>query len=403
MTVLSLGRARTRRTTTDPALDRRLLLAWAAMFANVLPFAGGTAILPLPASVGQLVSQAALLLALLLALLANPRGLVRPNAYVVALSVMALLALMVSIHSIFMLGSTFRAVRFVGFVVVLWLLSPVWGRRDLALLRCHRICLMYLTASVLAGAAMAPGKAFSFDGRLSGVLWPIYPTQVAHHAAVLMGITVLLWMCKVVTDRGALLTVGLAVPVLLATHTRTALLAGTGALVVASASLLLGRSRARRAWLLGGFLAPCVGAVFASELLSWFLRGQSSQEAAGLTGRTTVWAAVLAQPRPRLEELFGSGMSNLSFRGLAIDSNWVGTYLDLGLFGILVEVVILVALLVAALTRHSGPGSAVAIFLVVYCVLSSTTETGMSGPSAYLLDLAVASSVLARPPQGGAR
>jgi hypothetical protein len=395
-----LGRGRTRRTTPDPALDRRLLLAWAATFLNVLPFAGVAMLLPIPGVVGQLISQGALPLALLLALLANPRGLVRPNAYVVLLSAMCLLALMVSLHNTFMLGSTFRAARFAGFVLVMWLLSPFWGRRDLALLRCHRICLTVVTASVVVGAVIAPGRAFSFDGRLAGVIWPMYPPGVAHYASVLTGITVLLWMCHVVSGRNAALTLGIAVPVLLAAHTRTALLGGAAALVVASASLLLARSRARRAWLWGGLVATGIAAVFASELASWFLRGQSTEEAAGLTGRTTVWSAVLSQSRPLHQQIFGSGMSNLSYSGLPIDSNWVGTYLDLGLVGVFIEMVLLAVLLVTALIRHSGPGSAVAMFLIVYCIFSSITETGMSGPSVYLLDLAVASAVLVRPRQG---
>jgi hypothetical protein len=397
MTVLTLGRGRTRRTSSDPALDRRLLLAWSATFLNVLPFSGVAVLLPIPGALGQLISQGALPLAVLLALLANPRGLLRPNAYVVLLSAMCLLALMVSLHNPFVLGSTFRAVRLAGFVLVLWLLSPFWGRRDLALLRCHRICLMVVTASVVVGGFIAPGKAFSFQGRLSGVIWPIYPTEVAHYASVLMGITVLLWMCQVVSGRSAALTLGMTIPVLLATHTRTALLGGAVALLVASASLLLARSRARRAWMWGGLVAPCVLAIFASELVSWFLRGQSSEEAAGLTGRTAVWSDVLSHPRPLSQQIFGSGMSNLSYDGLPIDSNWVGTYIDLGLVGVFIEMVILAVLLVTALTRPSGPGSAAAIFLVVYCIFASITQTGMSGPSVYLLDLAVASAVLMRP------
>jgi O-antigen ligase len=406
MTVLMLGRGRTRRVAPEQALDRRLLVAWAAMFLNVLPFTGVAVLsplLPIPNAVGQLVSQGALPLAVLLALLANPRGLVRPNAYVVLFSVMCVVALMVSLHNQFMLGSTFRAVRFTGFVLVMWLLSPFWARRDLALLRCHRICLTVVTGSVVLGALIAPGRAFAFQGRLAGVLWPIFPTQVAHHASVLMGITVLLWMCQVVSGRSAALTLTMTVPVLVATHTRTALLGGAVALVLASATLLLARSRARRAWMWGAVIAPAVVLAFATELANWFLRGQSTQEAAGLTGRTSVWSAVLSHPRPLSQEIFGSGMSNLSYNGLAIDSNWIGTYLDLGLLGVLIQVVLLVVLLVTALTRPTGPGPAIAVFLVVYCIFSSITETGMSGPSAYLLDLAAASASLCRPRDGDRR
>jgi len=309
--------------------------------------------------------------------------------------------LMVSLHNLFFVGSTLRALRFTGFVAVLWLLSSLWGRRDLALLRCHRICLLFIIASVVVGGLVAPGQAFSFQGRLAGVIWPVFPTEVAHHASVLAGITVLLWMCRVISGRNAALTLCLTVPVLLATHTRTALLAGTVGLVCASASLLLARSRARRTWIWGGLVASAVVAVFASELMAWFLRGQSAEEAAGLTGRTSVWSAVLSHPRPPIQEIVGSGMSNLSYKGLPIDSNWVATYVDLGLVGVGIEMLLLGVLLVTALIRPSGPGRAVAIFLVVYCIFSSITQTGMSGPSTVLLDLAVASASLVRSPGGG--
>jgi hypothetical protein len=220
---------------------------------------------------------------------------------------------------------------------------------------------------------------------------------------VLLGTTVVLWMCRVIGGRNAALVVAIAVTVMILNHTRTALLAGTAGLICASASLLLARSRARRAWLWGGVLAVAALAAFASEFTSWLLRGQSSDEAAGLTGRTSVWTAVLEHHRSLSEQLFGSGMSNLSFDGQAIDSNWIGTYLDLGLVGVAIEVLVLVGLLLTALTRPSGPGRAVAIFLVVYCIFSSVTETGMSGPSPYLLDLAVAAACLARPTTGPPR
>jgi O-antigen ligase len=385
---------------SGPPMDRRVLLAWGALFLNVLAFFPVPTLVPIPGSLGTLVTQGALALAFVLALAANPRVLLRPNLVVVVLSSMALVALMVSLHNEFLLGSTYRAIRFVGFVAVLWLLSPLWGRRDLVLLRCHRIFLWVVIGSVIAGAAVAPGLAFSFDGRLSGVIWPVLPTQVAHYAAVLMGSSVVLWMCRVITRRNAAVTVTITSIVLVATHTRTALLAGVVGLVCASASLLLARSRARRTWLVGALTMLAGTALFASTLTTWLLRDQTSTEAAGLTGRTKVWSAVFDHPRPAIETVFGSGMSNLSFDGLAIDSNWVGTYLDLGLFGLLAEVVLLLALLIAALRQPSGPGRAIAIFLTVYCIFSSITETGLSSPTPYLLDLAVASACLARPVRG---
>lgn len=391
------ARAPLRAGASNPRAERRVRLAWGALFLNVLAFGAGPMIVPIPGPVGQLLTQGALPLAFMLALAANPKGILRPNLYVVVLSVMSVVALMVSLHNEFYLGSTYRALRFVGFVAVLWLLTPFWGRRDLLLLQCYRFYLWVVLGSVVLGAAVAPGLALSFDGRLSGVVWPIWPTQVAHYAAVLLGSSVILWMCRIISGRNAAFTVVLTGAVLLATHTRTALLAGAVGLICASASLLIARSRARRTWLFGGVVAVAGVALFASEVTGWLLRDQTSDEASQLTGRTKVWAMVTEEPRSTLEVLFGSGMSNLSFDGLAIDSNWVGTYLDLGVFGILAQVVILLSLLVTALNRPSGPGRAIAIQLIVYCMFSSITETGLSGPTPYLLDLAVASACLARP------
>ena len=105
---------------------------------------------------------------------------------------------MTSIHSVFVVGSTYRAVRYFIFVLVVWLLTPWWGRRDMLLLRCHRLCLAVVLGSVVLGAALSPGAALG-SGRLSGVVWPVPPPQVAHYAATMFGTTVLLWMCKVIT------------------------------------------------------------------------------------------------------------------------------------------------------------------------------------------------------------
>src|SRR5690349_15114903 len=85
------------------------------------------------------------------------------------------------------------AARFLVFMAVLWLVSPWFGRRDMALLRCHRMCLGVVLVTVVLGALASPGLAFSFGGRLSGVLWPIPATQVAHYAAIVFGTTALLW------------------------------------------------------------------------------------------------------------------------------------------------------------------------------------------------------------------
>jgi hypothetical protein len=247
---------------------------------------------------------------------------------------------------------------------------------------------------VLAGVVVAPGLAFEFEGRLMGVLWPVSPTQVAHYAAVLFGTTVVMWMCRVLSGRATVVALVVSGGMLFSTHTRTALLAMVIALLFACASLFLGHARVRRTSALGALTAVGLATVFASEITTWILRGQSMQEAQQLTGRTHVWSKVISAPRPRINDMFGSGLSDQSFDGLPIDSAWVATFLDLGWFGLIVQGTILLLLLLMVVTRERGPQRGVALFLIVYCLTASFTETGLTTPSTYLLDLTVAAALL---------
>ncbi len=373
--------------------DKRVAFIWGALFLNVLTFADPSPVLPLPGPVGQALTQGALLLALALALMLNPRAVMRPNTFLLILTLAAVVALMSSIHSVFVVGSIYRAVRYLVFLLVVWLLTPWWGRRDMLLLRCHRLCLGFVLGSVVLGAAMAPGAAFG-SGRLSGVLWPIPPPQVAHYAAITFGTTVLLWMCKVLTGRHVAFVVTVSGVLLVATHTRTALVGVLAGLLVGGASLFLVNARVRRTAVTSATVGLLTLAIFANELLVWAARGQDSTSISDLTGRTKVWSAVMSQTRPALENWFGSGLSNMSFDGLAIDSNWVATFQDQGWFGVTLVALLFLFLLVTALARTRGPRKAISLFLVVYCLFASITETGLDAPSAYLLDLTVAASLL---------
>ena len=352
---------------------------------------------PIPTTVGQLITQGSLILAFLLALMANPRGVIRPNLFLVLLTLLAVVALMVSIHNEFLFGSTFRACRLIGFVTVLWLLTPWWGRSDLALLRSHIWCLRIVVGTVLIGAVLAPGTAFSFEGRLSGALWPIPPTQVAHYAAVLLGCTVVLWFGGAVRGRTAVLTLAATAAALVGAHTRTALIAMIVGLVVAGASMFVGHARVRRASTVLGVTAVIAVSLFSPLIVNWFWRGQSAEEAAQLTGRTKVWTEILGLQRSSLEQVFGSGLSNKSFNGLAIDNNWLAVYLDQGWFGVAVDVLLLLVLIFLAVMHRRGIRRAAALFLVTYCLVASITETGLGDASPYLLDLVVAASLLAAP------
>jgi hypothetical protein len=268
------------------------------------------------------------------------------------------------------------------------------------LLRCHRLCLALVLGSVIVGAALAPGAALG-SGRLSGVLWPVPPPQVAHYAATMFGTTVLLWMCKVLPGRHAALIVSVSSVVLVATHTRTALIGLFAGLLVGGASLFLGNARVRRTAVTSVGIGLLTSVIFANELRTWALRGQDGSQVSELTGRTKVWSAVMSQHRPMLENWFGSGMSNMSFNGLPIDSNWVATFQDQGWFGVALEAFLFIFLLVIAIGRARGPHKAISLFLIVYCLFASITETGLDGPSAYLLDLMIAASMLVTPEAAG--
>lgn len=374
---------------------------WMALFVNVLAFSQVPTLVRIPTSLGQLATQGALVLAFLLALLANPRGVVRPNVFLVLLTVLAVVALMVSIHNEFLFGSSFRACRLIGFISVLWLITPWWGRSDFILLRSHLTCLRIVVCTVLLGAVVAPGAAFSYEGRLSGALWPIPPTQVAHYAAVLLGCTVVLWFGGEVRDRTALLTLLGTGAALIGAHTRTALIAMTISLAMAGASMFIGHARVRRTSAVLIVVGVIGATFFAPFITNWLWRGQTQEEATQLTGRTKVWTEILGLDRPWLQDTFGSGLSNKSFDGLPIDNNWLAVYLDQGWFGVLVVAALLLFLLLLAITHRRGVRRAAALFLVIYCLVASITETGLGDASPYLLELVIAASLLAAPTREG--
>lgn len=384
---------------SDATVGRRIGSIWAMLFLNVLPYSTKSALIPLPTSVGKIITQGALGVALVLALSINRRVLLRPNIFLLLMTVLCLTTAMMSVRGYFGDGSIIRCFRLVGMVAVLWMLTPWWGRRDLLLLRYHRRALAVVLGVVLVGLVLFPGRSLSQagGGRLGGSIWPIQPTTVAHFAAVLAGTTVVLWLTGLIAPRPAAAVAMLSLVVLLATHTRTALIGMLVAVLAASLSLFLSRQRVRKALAVTVVIGALVGLCFAPFLTSWFDRGESNGEIEALTGRTTVWTALVAEPRTEVNTLFGYGISNDSFNGLPIDSSWYSTYLDQGLVGDVIDGAVLLLLLLLAVFSPRGPRRALAVFLAVYCLIASFTETGLGQATPYLLDLAVAASVLMVP------
>ncbi len=379
----------------DLSTRRRVGLIWGLLFFNVMSYSTQETVVHIPSVVGKLMTQGALALAFLLALAVNRKLVVRPNTFLVLATVLAVSAFMMSIRDqVSIIGSDYRAVRLVVFVATIWLLTPWWGRKDMFLLRCQLRALGIVLAMVLLGFAIAPGKAFSFQGRLTGDIWPIPPTQVAHYAAVAAGVVAVLWFAGMVRRNIAILAFTGSVAIVVLTHTRTALIALLAGILVAGLSLFVGRKRVRNVFGIVLVVLVLSGVVLLPALTNWFSRGQSTQEITQLTGRTVVWGELVNSPRPVDNMIFGYGLSNDSFNGLPIDNSWLAVYQGQGLVGdVLVGLIMLFLILIAAY-RPRGPARAVALFLLVYCLIASFTETGLGGASTYMLDLTIAASLL---------
>jgi hypothetical protein len=376
---------------------RRVALAWGLLVLNVLTFyrvtwTGMPLIVPIPSIIGKGITQSSLPAALLLALSVNRRQIIRPNVFLCLVSLLVVEALITSLQAEHF-GTIYRTFRLAGFVVTLWMLTPWWGRRDMLLVRTHLRVMSIVLGSVLAGLLISPGSALG-GGRLAGALWPTPPPQVAEFAAVSLGLVVVLWLSGLMRGRITLLTVAAGGFILLETHTRTALIALAAGILVAGLSLFTANARVRKAFAIGG-VAVSIGAITLSAVVTtWLARGQGSQQLTELTGRTNVWSGVLAAPRNWFQVIFGFGLSNKAFNGLPIDSNWLSSYFDLGLLGVIICATILIFLLVAAYFQPRGAPRALALFLVTYCLVASFTETGFGDASTYLLELTLAASLL---------
>lgn len=388
---------------------RRVAVVWALLIVNVLQFQDlPTALLPLPQSVFQVVAQASLVLAFALALLLNPQVVVRRNVYLPMLSALALLAMASSLSADSGSDSFARSLRLLLFVATLWLLSRWWDGMRLA--RIHVYALGAILATVLAGLLISPARALGVaDGRLAGIIWPIWPTEVGQFSAVVLGLTILMWLTRILSGRHTMLVVTPTLTLLVMSHTRTAMVAVLIGLTVAVVSLASSSVRARRALLVAVGLAGFIAVALGQPLMDWFSRDQSARELSSLTGRQQFWQVLIAEVRTPGETLFGVGLTDKSFSQAvvmteesldgkhSIDSSWLVTYLELGEVGVVIVGTLVVLLLVVAFLPPPSPSRACAIFLIIYCVVASYTETGLSDASPYLLHLAVAASLLVRP------
>jgi hypothetical protein len=380
----------------ERSILRRINIAWGLLYLNTMTYVANYSVVPLPSRLGKAVAQGALPLAILLLLTVNPKIKIRPNVFLclVSLLVVDTVITAVELHH---LGTMFRTTRLTEYVAALWLLTPWWGRPDMLLLRCHLRWLYVGLGSVLLGYLVSPHRAFAFDGRLTGAIWPMLPTQIAQYAAVACGLTVILWLARRTGGKATLVGVGVALTVLLLTHTRTALVGLVAGILVAGVSLFTVNARVRKFFASVAVVVSIGVVTVAGFVATWLARGENAQGLASLTGRTNFWSLVLNTPRDKFQEVFGFGLSSASINGLPIDSNWLSAYMQEGLFGVTACAMVLVFLLVTAFFQPSGLRRALALFLVTYCLLASFTEDAFTDVSTYLLELTVAASLLAIP------
>ena len=378
---------------SERRLKRRVGVIWGLLVLNVLSFSAGISVIPIPSAVGKVITQGALSLAVLLALILNPRGKFRPNIFLFLLTLLALEAILGALGADFTKGMWYRVFRLGEFVVVLWLLSPYWNRADMLLVRCHMKAMLWVVFTVVAGIAISPHGALN-GGRLQDVIWPIPSTQVAHYSAVCIGITAISWFCGQLRGKVALFYTVVSLAVLVLTHTRTALVALIVGLAVGGLSLIVSTRRVRRLFAGVAAIGVVAFATASSAIINWMARGEGSSQLTSLTGRTGFWGPLLAAPRTTYQEIVGFGLSNGTFNGLPVDSNWILSYQDQGLAGAVLCAAILIYVLIAACLQSRGIRRALALFFVAYCIVASFTEDGITNPSTYMLDVTVAASLL---------
>lgn len=375
------------------SVRRRVGVAWGLLILNCLTYYGSA--IHIPNTLGKAIQQGALWAALLVALTVNRRVVVRPNVFLCLVSLLVIEAMVTTLHPQYV-GTVYRFVRLAGFVAVLWLLTPWWGRRDLLLVRTYLVALSTALATVVLGVLVAPGQAF-VEGRLTGAIWVIPATEVAHYAAITAGITVVFWLGRMVSGTVTVVVVAVDTIMILLAHTRTALVGMVAALLVAGMSLIVTRARARKLLVAAGVIVSIGAMTAAGVVTTWLARGQNQAGLTSLTGRTDYWHLVLVAPRTGFQEIFGFGLSNGSIDGLPVDSNWLTAYLEQGLIGVIVCALVVLFLLVAAFFQPSGTNRALALFLITYCLIASFTQVGFAQPTTYLLELVLAASLMVRP------
>ena len=111
------------------------------------------------------------------------------------------------------------------------------------------------------------------------MLWPIPPTQLAHYAAVVTGVVVILWFCGHIRGRPTLLITCTSGAILVLTHTRTALVGLVAGVLVAGLSLIVAKARVRKLFAAAGAAAGVAIMTLSGVITTWLARGEGTTAA----------------------------------------------------------------------------------------------------------------------------
>ncbi len=307
---------------------------------------------------------------------------------VVLYSAMAVIALFPPLGGRAGLGSLFRAIRFLLTLVLLLQLVPIFARDRYIPLRGHFLVMKITVVSSLV--SLAVGRGFDGEGRLITQL-PAFPAPgLAQWTSLFCFLLIFLMLNRAIPVRSGMAWLAASGLCLFLSHSRTPLVAGGAGFVAGLVAMFVSSQRARRfvSWVM--FLVPVSALMFGPAVQAWFLRGQDQSQISTLTGRTKAWAKVYSFPRDVYSRLFGVGLTDKSIEGLPIDSGYLSVYHEQGRVGVAIMTLIFVVYLARILSRRPSAARAMALFLVVYVLIASYTETGIGDMSGYVLHLVMA-------------
>lgn len=371
-------------------IRRYATLSWLALLVSILPwsFTQTGRITFIAKRPEQVLVATSLGVAFYFAYKANSRFKLAHAWPVVLYSMLAIIALFPPLGGRAGIGSLFRAVRFLLTLVLLLQLVPVLARDRYIPVRGAFVVMKVTVVSTLV--TLAIGLGFDGEGRLITQL-PAFPAPgLAQWTSLFCFLLIFLMLNHSIPVRSGMAWLAASSLCLFLSHSRTPLVAGGAGFVAGLVAMFVSSQRARRfvSWVM--FLVPVIALLFGPAVQAWFLRGQDQSQLSTLTGRTKAWAKVYAFPRDMYSRLFGVGLTDKSIEGLPIDSGYLSVYHEQGRVGVFVMTLIFVVFLARIMSRRPSMARAMALFLVVYVLIASYTETGIGDMSGYVLHLIMA-------------